>query len=94
VQKAVTAALDGLASSDPTVLAQTHPMSKGTPLQGWSATKVSRGHRIVHQPTQDGGLHIGYVGLHDYNEAIRRLTSIEQQTMLPRARARLRWAEG
>jgi hypothetical protein len=94
VQKAVQAALDGLASGDPTVLAQTHPMSKGTPLQGWSATKVSRGHRIVHQPTQDGGLHIGYVGLHDYGEAIRRLTSIEQQTMLPRARARLRWAEG
>ncbi len=65
-------ALDGLAAGHPTTLAQTHPLTG--PMKGWYATKVSRGHRIIHQPTDGGGIHIGYVGLHEYGKAIQRLT--------------------
>lgn len=54
-------------------LAQTHTL--GSPLSGWSATKASRGHRIVHRNGEDNTLHIGYIGLHDYSKAQRRLLS-------------------
>lgn len=72
VQKQVRAALEGLARGDESVMAQTHALVG--PLKGWSATKVSRGHRIVHQPNEDGGIHIGGVNLHEYDDLIRRLT--------------------
>lgn len=52
---------------------QTHALSKA--LKGWYSTKASRGHRIVHRRGDGGDLHIGYVGLHDYDKAINRLAS-------------------
>jgi 2'-5' RNA ligase/phage-related protein len=53
---------------------QTHALSQ--PLKGWNSTKATRGHRIIHRDLDDGTLHIGYVGLHDYDKAISRLTSL------------------
>ncbi len=75
VQKQLLQTIDGITSGHPTTLAQTHPLAG--PMKGWYATKVSRGHRIIHQPNDSGGIHIGYVGLHEYDKAIQRLTSLE-----------------
>lgn len=77
VQRQIMTTIDGLTKADPLVLAQTHPL-KGT-MKGWYSTKASRGHRIVHQPNDAGGLHIGYVGLHDYGDAERRLAAYDPQ---------------
>ena len=73
-QRAVLDGLDGIVNQSPTTLAQTHPLA-GV-MKGWYATKVSRGHRIIHRPNDDGGVHVGYVGLHEYEKAIQRLTSL------------------
>lgn len=73
VRKQIMGTIDKIVAGDPTTMAQTHPLTG--PLKGWSATKASRGHRVVHRPTDDG-IHVGYVGLHDYDKAIQRLTSI------------------
>lgn len=70
-QKQILARIEDLRVDDPIALSQTHPLY--TRLRGWSVTKASRGHRIVHKPTEDGGIHIGWVGLHDYEVANRRL---------------------
>lgn len=67
-RKRVSQTIDALGAGDPTL--QTHALVGR--LKGWYATKVSRGHRIVHQP-RDGGHHVGYIGLHDYGDAINRL---------------------
>lgn len=53
---------------------QTHALTQ--PLKGWNSTKASRGHRVIHRELDDGTLHIGYVGLHDYDKAINRLSSL------------------
>lgn len=74
VRKQLLGTIDALQSGDPTTLSQTHPLTG--PMKGWYATKASRGHRIVHRPNEDGGIHIGYVGLHEYDKAIQRLTSL------------------
>jgi 8-oxo-dGTP diphosphatase len=73
VQKQIGAVIDQLAAGGPT---QTHALTG--PLKGWSATKASRGHRITHRNTDEGSIHIGHIGLHNYDEAIRRLTSRER----------------
>lgn len=79
VQKQILGVIDDLANDRPT---QTHALTMA--LKGWHSTKVSRGHRIVHRPTgQDGGIHVGYVGLHEYDRAIRRLTSLEREASTP-----------
>lgn len=70
-QRMIRDAMDRLAAGDPTL--DTHPLT--LKLKGWYATKASRGHRIVHQPDGNGGIYVGYVGLHDYDKAINRLTS-------------------
>lgn len=72
VRKQLLGTIDSLQSGDPTTLAQTHPLTG--PMKGWYATKASRGHRIIHRPGDGGGTHIGYVGLHEYDKAIQRLT--------------------
>lgn len=74
VRKQMQGTIDKIISADPTTMAQTHPLTG--PLKGWNATKGSRGHRVVHRPNDDGGIHIGYVGLHEYDKAIQRLTSL------------------
>lgn len=61
-QKAVQTTLDALQRGDPNL--QTHALYGD--LKGWYSTKASRGHRIVHQPTDDGGIYIGGVSLHEY----------------------------
>lgn len=73
VQKQIGKVIDALANGEPGL--QTHALTQK--LSGWYSTKASRGHRIVHRATDDGGIHVGYVGLHDYDKAIRRLTSRE-----------------
>lgn len=73
VQKQIKGVIESLATGDPNL--QTHALTQK--LSGWYATKASRGHRIVHRNADDGSLHVGYVGLHDYDKAIRRLTSLE-----------------
>ena len=70
-QRTIRDALDRLAAGDPTL--DTHPLT--LKLKGWYSTKASRGHRIIHQPDGQGGIYVGYVGLHDYDKAIDRLTS-------------------
>jgi hypothetical protein len=72
VQKQIRDVIDGL-SMGQVPLNQTHTLRH--PLQGWSATKASRGHRIIHRPTEEGGIHVGYIGLHEYGKAERRLGS-------------------
>jgi ADP-ribose pyrophosphatase YjhB (NUDIX family) len=71
-KRQVQKTIDALSTGQPT---QTHYLD--APLKGWQGTKASRGHRIVHKDTDDGGLHIGYVGLHDYEKAERRLGARE-----------------
>lgn len=70
-QRTIRDAMDRLAAGDPTL--DTHPLT--LKLKGWYSTKASRGHRIIHQPDGQGGIYVGYVGLHDYDKAINRLTS-------------------
>jgi GNAT superfamily N-acetyltransferase len=70
VQKQISSVIDDLAMGK-VPNNQTHTLRH--PLAGWSATKASRGHRIIHRPTDEGGLHIGYIGLHEYGKAERRL---------------------
>lgn len=72
VQRQVLQAVDSLSNGDPTTLAQTHRLN-GV-MKDWYSTKVSRGHRIIHQPNDSGGFHIGYVGLHEYEKAQQRLS--------------------
>ena len=76
MQKQILTTIDGITSGDPATMAQSHPL--GGPLKGWTATKASRGHRIIHRPNDAGGIHVGYVGLHEYDKAIQRLTSLEE----------------
>lgn len=71
-QRMIRDTVDRLAAGDPSL--QTHALNGR--LQGWYATKASRGHRIVHQPDGQGGIHVGYVGLHDYGDAINRLAAL------------------
>ncbi|MET7363327.1 NAD(+)--rifampin ADP-ribosyltransferase [Streptomyces sp. NPDC005562] len=68
-QKQVASVIDSLASN--TEGLQTHALTG--PLKGWKSTKASRGHRVLHRDLDDGTLHVGYVGLHDYDRAINRL---------------------
>jgi GNAT superfamily N-acetyltransferase/mRNA-degrading endonuclease RelE of RelBE toxin-antitoxin system len=75
VQKQILGVVDSLAAGDPNL--QTHALTQK--LSGWYSTKASRGHRIVHRSTDDGGIHVGYIGLHDYDRAIRRLTKLNRQ---------------
>lgn len=70
-QRMIRDTMDRLAAGDPTL--DTHALN--LKLKGWYSTKASRGHRIVHQPDGNGGIYVGYVGLHDYDKAINRLTS-------------------
>ena len=71
--------IEGLLHDDPVYANKTHAL--GTHLKGWNSTHVGRGYVIVHQPIKGTeGIHIGYVGLHDYSEAIRRLTSLDADT--------------
>lgn len=70
VQKQIGQVIDSIAAGEEGL--QTHALTG--PLKGWFATKASRGHRVVHQVNDEGHLHVGYVGLHDYDKAIRRLT--------------------
>lgn len=53
---------------------QTHALLNT--LKGWHSTKATRGHRAIHRTLDDGTLHIGYVGLHDYDKANKRLSSL------------------
>jgi 2'-5' RNA ligase len=64
---------------------QTHALTP--PLKGWSSTKASRGHRIIHRDLDDGTLHIGYVGLHEYGKAINRLASLIENAFAKEAAA-------
>lgn len=73
VRKQMQSTIDKIVAGDPGTMAQTHPLIG--PMKGWMATKGSRGHRVIHRPNADGGIHIGYVGLHEYDKAIQRLTS-------------------
>lgn len=75
VQKQILGVVDSLATGDPNL--QTHALTQK--LSGWYSTKASRGHRIVHRPTDEGGIHVGYIGLHDYDKAIRRLTKLNRE---------------
>lgn len=74
-KKSIDGTLQALQRGDQNL--QTHKLTG--PLSDWYATKASRGHRIVHRPNPDGGIHIGAVSLHDYTEAINRLSSVEPQ---------------
>jgi hypothetical protein len=58
---------------------QTHKLTG--PLSGWYSTKASRGHRITHQPDGDGGIFVGHVGLHNYQDAINRLAGVDQDAL-------------
>ena len=71
-RKRVAATINALQSGGEGL--QTHALTG--PLKGWSSTKATRGHRVIHRDLDDGTLHIGYVGLHDYDKAISRLASL------------------
>lgn len=74
VQQKIMSTIESLAAGAPGL--QTHSLGvAGGALKGWYATKADRGHRIVHQNGPENSLHIGYVGLHDYGKAQRRLLS-------------------
>lgn len=75
VQKQMLTTIDGIRNADPLTMSQTHPL-RGS-MKGWYATKASRGHRVVHRPTEDGGIHILYCGLHEYGKAEQRLGAHE-----------------
>ncbi|MFH8483156.1 2'-5' RNA ligase family protein [Streptomyces sp. NPDC018055] len=69
-RKRVAATVDTLAQGGEGL--QTHALTG--PLKGWHSTKATRGHRVLHRSLDDGTLHVGYVGLHEYSKAINRLT--------------------
>jgi len=71
-RKRVAATINALQRGDEGL--QTHALTQ--PLKGWSSTKASRGHRVIHRDLDDGTLHIGYIGLHEYDKAINRLSSL------------------
>lgn len=73
IQRRVKSTIDTMATGGQ---AQTHSLSDGLP--GWYSTKVNQAYRIIHRNTDDGGLHIGYVGHHDYDKARRRLVGSQQ----------------
>ncbi len=73
IQKRVKSVIDSMAAGEPV---QTHSLPGGLP--GWYSTKAGDAYRIVHRNTDDGGLHIGYVGHHDYDKARRRLVGSQQ----------------
>lgn len=73
-QRMIRDTVDRLAVGDPSL--QTHALDGR--LKGWYSTKATRGHRIVHQPDGQGGIHVGWVGLHDYGDAITRLSAMEK----------------
>lgn len=73
--------MDRLAQGDPRL--DTHALH--LELQGWYSTKASRGHRIIHRPDGNGGIFVGYAGLHDYDKAINRLTSALERIFAIRA---------
>lgn len=56
---------------------QTHALANS--LAGYYSSKINHDHRIVHQPTDEGGIHIIYVGLHDYDQAARRVGAKDAQ---------------
>ncbi|MGW7100331.1 2'-5' RNA ligase family protein [Streptomyces sp. NPDC054838] len=72
-RKRVAATIDSLAAGEGGM--QTHALN-GV-LKGWQATKATRGHRIIHRDLDDGTLHVGYVGLHEYETAERRLGAVD-----------------
>lgn len=74
-RKRVAATVDTLAQGGEGL--QTHALTG--PLKGWRSTKATRGHRVLHRDLDDGTLHIGYVGLHNYDKAINRLTGFFRQ---------------
>jgi mRNA-degrading endonuclease RelE of RelBE toxin-antitoxin system len=73
IQRRVKSTIDTMATGGQV---QTHSLSDGLP--GWYSTKVNQAYRIIHRNTDDGGLHIGYVGHHDYDKARRRLVGSQQ----------------
>ncbi|MCX4799669.1 NAD(+)--rifampin ADP-ribosyltransferase [Streptomyces sp. NBC_01242] len=74
-RKRVAATVDTLAQGGEGL--QTHALTG--PLKGWRSTKATRGHRVLHRDLDDGTLHVGYVGLHDYDKAINRLVGFFRQ---------------
>jgi 2'-5' RNA ligase len=70
IQSKVRTRAQGLA--DGNRHASTHPLTGA--LKGWEGTHVDFLHRMVHRSTPDG-VEVGWVGPHDYDKAIRRLTS-------------------
>lgn len=74
IQRRAKRTIDALAAGDQGV--QTHSLPGGLP--GWYSTKVNEAYRIVHRNTDEGAIHIGYVGHHDYDKARRRLVGSQQ----------------
>ncbi|MGW9067845.1 ADP-ribosyltransferase-containing protein [Streptomyces yangpuensis] len=72
-RKRVAATIDSLAAGEEGL--QTHALNGA--LKGWQATKATRGHRVIHRDLDDGTLHVGYVGLHEYETAQRRLAVVD-----------------
>lgn len=60
-RKQILDRIEQLRVSDPVALNQSHPLYGD--MKGWTSTKASRGHRVVHQD-RDGTMHIVYAGLH------------------------------
>lgn len=73
MRKRAKKTIDALANGEPGL--QTHALY--TSLAGWSSTKINHDHRVVHRNTDEGGIHIIYVGLHGYDEASRRTGALE-----------------
>lgn len=69
-QRLIAGTIEALSRGDQNL--QTHKLIG--PLAGWYSTKASRGHRIIHRDSGDGGIYVGYVGLHEYGDAINRLS--------------------
>lgn len=69
-QRLIATTIEALSRGDKNL--QTHKLIG--PMAGWYSTKASRGHRVIHQDTADGGIYVGYVGLHEYGDAINRLS--------------------
>lgn len=83
MRKRAKATIDSLANGEEG--AQTHALYQQ--LAGWYSTKISHDHRIVHRNTDEGALHIGYVGLHEYDKAKRRLGAHDPHS-------HVRWGDG
>lgn len=73
--------VDALRRGDPNL--QTHDLR--APLSGWWSTKVSRGHRLIHQPRDGGHYILGVIDHDDYRDMSRRQASVredeDEQTM-------------